>query len=160
VPSVSRTEVQPEASAGAVRDVAMWTSAQDGGDVEDLAALAVHEGAAGLIEAAAEPALRLTAIRAMAFARGWAQVPFLAQTACESDGAAASNAAHALIELAARPRRAEDVEETEELRAGCGTLTEFVRDGAKDKARRAPMLRALRMLPCPKTTLPTELDAR
>jgi hypothetical protein len=113
----------PEAGPVAYRDVAMWTSARAGeggaeGTAEDLASLATHEGAAGLVEAAANEALRPTALRAMAYARGWAQVPYLAQTAGGGSDEDARIALASLSELAGRPRRSEDVEDVEELREG------------------------------------------
>lgn len=156
---ISRTSVPPEAGAAAVRDVAMWTAAREGGP-EDLASLATHEGAAGLVEAAADAELRTTALRAMGFARGWAQLPYLARTANGDDEDEAKLALDAAVELGARPRRAEDVEDEPELREGCEKLGALARDTARAKDRRVVALRALRMLPCPKQDLPTDLDAR
>jgi hypothetical protein len=151
--------VAPEAGAAAVRDVAMWTAAREGGP-EDLATLATHEGAAGLVEAAAEPELRATALRAMGYARGWAQLPYLAKTAAGTEDDEARTALEAAVELGARPRRAEDVEDDAELRDGCEKLGALARDTARASERRVLALRALRMMPCPKQELPTDLDAR
>jgi hypothetical protein len=156
---VSRTSVPPEAGAALVRDVAMWTAAREGAP-EDLASLATHEGAAGLVEAASEPDLRATALRAMGFARGWAQLPYLAGAATGSDDDEARLALESAVELAARPRRAEDVEDEEELREGCEKLGALARDATAVAARRTAALRALRMMPCPKQELPADLDAR
>ena len=158
-PPVNRTSAPADAGPAAVRDVAMWTSAREG-TTEDLASLATHEGAAGLVEAAAEPALRATAIRAMGYARGWAQLPFLAGAAGAPDDADARLALESLVELAARPRRAEDVEDEGELREGCDKLGALARDAARGRDRRIPAIKALRMMPCPKQELPTDLDAR
>jgi hypothetical protein len=158
-PVVSRTSIPPDAGPTVVRDVAMWTSAREG-QSEDLASLATHEGAAGLVEAAADPELRTTALRAMAFARGWAQLPYLARTAAGSDDDAAKIALDATVELGARPRRGEDIEDEAELREGCEALGTLARDAAAAKERRIVSLRALRMMPCPKQDLPTDLDAR
>jgi hypothetical protein len=155
----SRTAALPDAGAAAVRDVAMWTAAREGG-VEDLASLATHEGAAGLLEASGEAELRPTALRAMAYARGWAQVPYLAQAAATSEDAEARLALGSLVELAARPRRSEDLEDEAELRDGCDKLGALVRDAAQARERRIGALRALRMMPCPRQELPAELDAR
>lgn len=142
------------------RDRAAWANAEDGG-VEDLATLAVHEGAAGLVEAAEQdPALRATAIRAMAYAHGWAQAPFLAKTAAGKDDDEARAALEALVALGSRPRRAEDPEDAEELADACAQLVALARDGSRGKDRRVPALRALRTMPCPKAELPTDLDAR
>jgi len=155
----SRTSAAPDAGVAAVRDVAMWTSAR-GGQTEDLATLATHEGAAGLVEAAADPELHVTALRAMAYARGWAQLPYLATTATGRDDDEARIALLSAVELAARPRRSEDVEDEPELREGCEKLGALARDATAARERRVVALRALRMMPCPKQDLPTELDAR
>jgi hypothetical protein len=145
-----------------VRDHAAWRHALDGGE-EDLAALAVHEGAAGLAEAMAEPELRTTAIRAMAFARGWSQLPPLAGVAGGESAEEARLALDVTVELAARPRRAEDAEDADELRDGCEKLDTLARDKARARERRVAAVRALRMLPCPAFeagALPADLDAR
>jgi hypothetical protein len=155
----SRTMAPPDAGAAVVRDVAMWTSAREG-TTEDLASLATHEGAAGLVEAAAEPDLHVTALRAMAFARGWAQLPYLARTAAATEDDEARIALDAAAELAARPRRSEDVEDEPELREGCEKLGALARDTARARERRVLAMRALRMMPCPKQELPADLDAR
>ena len=143
----------------AVRDVAMWTSARAGG-AEDLLSLATHEGAAGLVEAAADPDLRATALRAMGFARGWAQLPYLAEAAAGTADDDALVALDSVSALASRPRRSEDVEDAEELREGCEKLGALARDAARPRDRRIGAIRALRMMPCPKQEIPTGLDAR
>ena len=158
-PAVSRTSVPPEAGAALVRDVAMWTSAT-GGRTEDLASLATHEGAAGLVEAAADPKLRKTALQAMGFARGWAQLPYLARVAADPDDGEARLALDAAVELSARRRTAEDVEDAAELTEGCERLGVLARDAERARDRRVLALRALRMMPCPKQDLPVDLDAR
>lgn len=158
-PAISRTSFPPEAGAAVVRDVAMWTSAREG-QTEDLASLATHEGAAGLVEAAADPELRKTALRAMGFARGWAQLPYLARAASEPDDEEARLALDSALELAARRRTAEDVEDATELRDGCEKLGALARDAERPRLRRVLALRALRMMPCPKQELPADLDAR
>lgn len=142
----------------AVRDLAMWTSAREGAS-EDLASLAAQEGPAGLVEAAAQSELRATALRAMGFARGFAQVPFLTAAVAEPSEDDAQLALDALIEIASRPRRAEDVEDADELREGCEALATIARDATRPRVRRVGAIRVLRMLPCPKQELPTELDA-
>ncbi len=154
---VARSSPPPDASVATLRDVAMWTSAREG-RAEDLAALAVHEGAAGLVEAAAEPELRKTALQAMAFARGWAHVPFLASVAESKDDAEAKIALESLGELAARPRRSEDAEDAAELGEGCEKLGALARDAARVRGRRISAIHVLRMMPCPKLALPSDLD--
>jgi hypothetical protein len=137
------------------RDLGRWARAKDG-DVEDLASLAVHEGAAGLVEAAREPELRPTALRAMAYAHGWAQLPYLARVAAAADDDAARLALESVVELAARPRTSEDVEDAGELREGCAALTALGGDPKRPAARRGPALRALRMMPCPGADAPPD----
>jgi len=156
---VNRTEVPAEAGPVAVRDVAMWTSAREG-TTEDLASLATHEGAAGLVEAAREAELRPTALRAMGFARGWAQLPFLVTTATAKNEEEAKLALDAVLELAARPRRSEDVEDVDELSDGCTKLLGLARETSQARDRRVSAIRALRMMPCPKGDLPADLDAK
>ena len=158
-PVVFRTSAPPEAGPVAERDVAMWTSARSGA-VEDLMSLATHEGAAGLVEAAADAELRPTALRAMGYARGWAQLPYLVQAAAGPSEEEAQLALGSAGELAARPRRSEDAEDAEELREGCEKLGALARDSARARARRVGAIRALRMMPCPKQEMPTDLDAR
>jgi hypothetical protein len=156
---VNRTAAPPDASPAIVRDVAMWTNAREG-TVEDLASLATHEGAAGLVEGAAEVDLHTTAIRAMAYARGWAQLPYLVNAASGKSDDDAKLALESINELAARPRRAEDVEDIEELQSGCEKLGVLARDTERPRERRVPAIRALRMMPCPKQEIPIDLDAR
>lgn len=156
---VNRTEVPAEAGPVAVRDVAMWTSAREG-TTEDLASLATHEGAAGLVEAAREAELRPTALRAMGFARGWAQLPFLVTAAAAKNDEEAALALDAVLELAARPRRSEDVDDIDELSEGCTKLLGLAREASQARDRRVKALRALRMMPCPRADLPTDLDAK
>jgi hypothetical protein len=149
--------------ASTLRDALLWSHAKDG-DTEDLMTLAAHEGAMGLIEAAEDASLRRTAIRAMAHARGWAQVPFLATVASGKADDDARLALDAIGELAARPRRAEDPEDADELREGCDALVTLARDPARTKERRVSALRAFRMMPCPPRKPgeepPSDLDAR
>jgi hypothetical protein len=152
-----------EADASAPRTSLLWISATDG-DVEDLATLAAHEGAAGLVEAASETSRRATAIQAMGYAHGWAQLPFLAKTAGSKDDREAMLALESVTELAIRPRLAEDPEDIDELREGCDGLLSLARDAAQARKRRIAAVRALRMMPCPPITppaeLPTDLDAK
>lgn len=154
----SAASVAPDA-APPPRDPALWAPAKEG-EPEDLAALAVKEGAAGLVEAAGDPSMRPTAIRAMGYARGWAQLPFLAQLAAAPDDGEARMALDAVIELAARPRRSEDPEDAEELKEGCEGLLALAKDDKRPRGRRVSAVRALRMMPCPRADLPTDLDAK
>lgn len=156
---VNRTTVPPEAGVAQVRDVAMWTSARQG-TVEDLASLAVHEGGAGLVEAAAEDELRPTALRAMGYARGWSHLPYLAGVVGGKNDEEARLALESTLELAARPRRSEDVEDADELREGCEALAALANDDGRKKDLRTGVLNALRMMPCPKLDLKADLDAK
>jgi hypothetical protein len=139
----------------------LWESA-DSGDAEDLAALATHEGAIGLVAGARDPSRKKTAIRAMGHARGWAQLPFLAEVASAKDDDEAALALAAVTELAVRPRRSEDVEDADELREGCISLQTMARDTAKPRSRRVGTIRALRMMPCPPADggLPSDVDSK
>lgn len=151
-----------DASAVTLRDPLVWQNAKDG-EVEDLATLAAHEGAAGLVEATSETTLRPTAIRAMGYARGWAQLPFLAKVASGKDEEEARLALDATLELSLRPRRAEDPEDAEELGEGCGGLLALARDVKGARPRRVAAIRALRMMPCPPADtkeIPTDLDTK
>lgn len=141
------------------RSELQWEAAK-GGEVEDLALLAVNEGAAGLVEAAKDPELRPTALRALAYARGYAQLPFLAEVAAAKDDAEAAVALDAVVEIAARPRRQEDPEDAEELKTACAGLLALAKDAPRPRMRRVQAIRALRMLPCTKGDVPTDLDAK
>lgn len=155
----------PEArveDAAALRASALWEAAKEG-EEEDLATLAAHEGAIGLVEAASEPSLRGAAIRAMAYARGWSQLPFLSDLALGKDDEEARIALEAAVELAARVRVAEEPEDAAELRRGCEGLLVLARDAGRPKARRVAAIRALRMMPCPpagEAGIPDDLDAK
>jgi hypothetical protein len=147
--------------ASKLRDPLLWKHAMNG-DVEDLTALATHEGAAGLVEAASsDKELRPTAIRAMGYARGWAQLPFLAKTANGKDDEEAKLALDGAIELSSRPRRlSEDNEDAEELKEGCESLGALAKDSVRPRGRRIAAIRALRMMPCNLKDIPTDLDAK
>lgn len=153
-------EVVPLPVDGGPRAVsALWARAKDGDD-EDLGNLANHEGAFGLVEGASDAELRPTALRAMAFARGYAQVAFLAKTAEGGSDADARIALESLGDVAVRPRTAEDPEDADELEEGCRTLLSLAQTAAKPRERRVQAIRVLRMLPCPKAELPSDLDAK
>ncbi len=160
--SASAPRSPPSASVAPpppARDLAMWSHVKEG-EVEDLMTLAAHEGALGLVEAAGEAELRPTAIRAMAFARGFAQLPFLARAAQGVSNEEALLALESTIELARRPLHSEDMEDGEELEGGCAGLVALAKDETRSRDRRVLALRALRMMPCPPAELPTDLDAR
>ncbi|MBX3232287.1 MAG: hypothetical protein KIT84_21930 [Labilithrix sp.] len=159
--TTSGARLRVAASAAGVIDPMMWSHARKG-DVESLQTLAVHEGASGLVEAAeVDASLRPIAIRAMAYAEGWAQTPYLARRAAEADDDEARLALDSVHELAARRRTNVDVEDVEELAEGCGLLIALGKDGDKPRWRRVHAIRALRMMPCPKPEdIPSDLDAK
>jgi hypothetical protein len=145
----------------------LWTRAK-GGDPGDLARLADAEGESGLAErGGADPASRMTALRAMAFAPdpgAFAGLPFLAEAAGGGDDAQAGAALDSAIDLAARPRRAIDPEDAAEMKAGCDALLALAKDPKGPRSRRVNAIRALRMLAergcVDPAALPTDLDAR
>jgi hypothetical protein len=145
----------------------LWTQAR-GGEAGDLARLAEKEGESGLVErAASDPASRMTALRAMAFAPepgAFAVLPFLAEVARGTDEAQAAAALESAIDLAARPRRAIDPEDAAEMKAGCDSMLALANDAKAARLRRVNAIRALRMLAdrgCVESSaIPTDLDAR
>jgi len=120
------------------------------------ARLADREGGGGLAgRGSADPAARMTALRAMAFASDpqvFEGLPFLADVARGSNDDEANAALDSALDLAAHPRRAVDPEDAAELRQGCDGLLALAVDreaGAKNPkmlARRVKAIRALRML--------------
>jgi len=134
---------------------ALWARAQsDAGEADDLARLADREGAGGLAARAnADPAARVTALRAMAYAPepgAWEGLPLLAEAARAPGDDEANAALDSVIDLAARPRRAIDPEDAAELKQGCDVLlaiaTAHDAKTAMPRARRVKAIRALRML--------------
>lgn len=138
------------------------------GEAAELARLADREGAGGLAQRAqSDPAYRLVALRAMAFAPepgAFAGLQLLGEAASGSDDAQADAALDSAIDLAARPRLAIDPEDFAEMKAGCTSLLSLARDGKAARARRVKAIRALRMLAdrgCVDPGLiPADLDAR
>lgn len=172
VPSAGAGDAAPAASTeGAgppamdAREAAAWAAA--GGkdaEPEELARLADLVGCVGLRERADEADLRGTALRAMQYCRDFSELPWLAQVATTGTDEEAKAALDAAVELAARPRRATDPEDADELHTGCGALLELARGADRPKGRRVLAIRALRMLSergcVKKAEIPTELDAK
>jgi hypothetical protein len=149
-PASSRPDVpSPEVDA-------LWTAAASG-EADDLARLADREGAAALAEAGADPNKKLVAIRALAFADGFAGLPFLAQSADDADATQAQAAVDSLDAIAARPRRAVDPEDATEFRAGCTQLVITAKNTAKTRAVRVGIIRALRMWADRRCAAPEEI---
>lgn len=145
-------------------DERLWTEAKDG-DEDELRRLASREGASGLVERSTDAAFKATALRAMAYAEGFAQLPALGAAAATAPEADATIAAESAAILAARKRAQVDPEDVEELRDGCGALLGAAKNTARPKAVRANSIRALRMLGdqpgcVDLALLPTDLDTR
>ncbi len=126
-------------------DERMWTVAKDG-EEDDWIRLAHREGASGLAERATDPAWRPTALRAMAYADGFAQLPALGAAAATGSEDDAKLAAASAAMLAARRTTQLDPEDAEELADGCGALLGAAKDTTRPKVVRVDCIRALRML--------------
>jgi hypothetical protein len=140
----------------------LWGRAKEG-EADDLARLADREGAPGLVDRGkGEPALRPTALRALAYVHDFTALPWLASVARGDNDADALSALDSVMTLASAPRRALDPEDAQELREGCDTLLALARDPGAARARRVQTIRALRMLTdrgCVKPTdIPSDLD--
>jgi hypothetical protein len=146
------------------REAAEWAAASTKDvDPEELARLAELVGCEGLREHGDDATLRPTAIRAMQFCHDFSELPWLAQVGTTGTDDEARAALDAVVELAARPRRATDPEDADELHVGCGALLDLARGAERPKERRVLAIRALRMLTdrgcVKKADIPTELDA-
>jgi hypothetical protein len=145
------------------REMQAWEQA-DSGDVPELIRLADLVGCAGLRERASRPALRATALRAMAYCPDFSELPWLAEVAASGRGGEPLLALEAIVEQAARPRRAVDPEDAEELHEGCAGLLMLARATDRPRERRVLAIRALRMLAergCVKLAdIPGDLDAK
>jgi hypothetical protein len=141
----------------------LWAEAKEG-DENELSRLAHVEGAAGLVERAADPAYRRTALRAMAYADGFAQLPTLGDAAAKGAPDEAQVAAESAAILAARVRRQVDPEDAEELKLGCAALLVAAKDLGRPRPVRLSAIRALRMLVehhgVAAADIPTDLDAK
>lgn len=142
---------------------ALWTEAADGGD-DELARLADREGATGLVLAASEPRTRLTAIRAMAFSRGYVALPVLGNAAKTGDEVEAVAAVTSASAMAAEKRAQVDPEDAEEFREGCDALLAAAKDAARPRAVRVGAVRALRMWSdrgcAPPEAIPKDVDVK
>jgi hypothetical protein len=146
-----------------VREADAWAHAKDGDD-EDRMRLADLAGCTGLRERGSDPQWRATAIHAMAFCGDFSELPWLVSLGTGGADPLALDALQSVVDLAARPRRATDPEDAEELGEGCRALLAFARDAHGPKPRRVVAVRALRMLSergCVKAAdVPTDLDAK
>jgi hypothetical protein len=145
------------------RESAQWTAGRQG-DPEELMRLEDLVGCEGLVERAARQELRETAIRAMQYCPDFSELPWLARWATEGTTAEARAALETIDELAARPRRATDPEDAEELHEGCAALLDLARAQSRPRERRVLAVRALRMLAdrgCVRPAdIPADLGAR
>jgi hypothetical protein len=144
------------------REQAQWAMAKES-EPEELARLARLVGCEGLRERADSPDLRITAARAMQFCSDFSELPWLAQLAAGASDDEARAALESVVELAARPRKATDPEDADELHTGCAALLDLAKSADRPKDRRVLAIRALRMLAergCVKRAdIPTDLDA-
>jgi hypothetical protein len=146
------------------REEAQWAAAR-GGEPEELMRLADLVGCEGLrARAARREELVGTAARAMEFCPDFSELPWLALVGASGADADARAALEAIVQLAARPRRATDPEDAEELHEGCASLLALARATDRQKERRVLAIRALRMLAergcVARSEIPTDLDAR
>jgi hypothetical protein len=144
------------------REAEQWARAE-AGDQDELVRLAGLIGCTGLRERASEPTLRRTAIAAMAHCPDFSELPWLVDVATTSRDEEALGALDAVVDEAAAVRRATDVEDADELHAGCGALLALARTPSAPRPRRVRAVRALRMLAdrgCVKLAdIPHDLDA-
>ena len=143
------------------REAVQWAAAKDG-EPEELMRLADLTGCEGLRERADRAELRSTAIAAMQYCHDFSELPWLAQQALDGNDADAKAALDAAVALAARPRRATDPEDADDLHNGCTSLLSLARAPERPRERRVMAIRALRMLTeygCVKRAdVPTDLD--
>jgi hypothetical protein len=145
------------------REVEAWARATQG-DEEEQVRLAQSLGCSGLRERAAVPALRVTALRAMGACDDFSELGWLAGVTSTGSDADSAAALDAILDQAARPRRAVDPEDADEIADGCQTLLALARAPGRPRTRRVGAIRALRMLAergCAKAAdIPTDLDGK
>jgi hypothetical protein len=127
------------------REAAQWAAAAQGSPEEQMRLIDLV-GCAGVRDRARERDLRATAISAMQYCPDFSELPWLAELASEKSDTEARAALEAIDELAARPRRATDPEDADDLHAGCGALLALARSTSRPRERRVLAVRALRML--------------
>jgi hypothetical protein len=165
VPESDASVVQDEDGGAPMepRETEAWAQA-DSGEAPELIRLVDLVGCAGLRERSGSLALRATALRAMAYCPDFSELPWLAEVASSGRGDEPRLALEAIGEQAARPRRAVDPEDAEELHAGCAALLTLARATDRPKERRVLAIRALRMLAergCVKAAdIPSDFDPK
>jgi hypothetical protein len=157
----------PAADAAVVIDEseqAAWNEAADGGDPAELLRIARRLSCEDLRARASLAGLRLLAVRAMAYCPDFTELPWLAETATTGPDDVAGEALDSILEQAARPRRAVDPEDAEELRAGCTALLALARAQDRPRIRRIRAVAALRMLSergcVSRADIPSDVDAK
>jgi hypothetical protein len=167
-PSASAENGTEGESAGVVApmealEAAQWAAAAQG-EAEELMRLEDLVGCQGLRDRASQRDRRDTAIRAMQYCTDFSELPWLVQVATEESDADARAALEAIDEIAARPRRATDPEDAEELHAGCGALLALARSTSRPRERRVLAVGALRMMSergCPRRAdIPSGVDVK
>jgi hypothetical protein len=142
---------------------AAWTDA-DGGEPAEMIRLADRVGCSGLRERASSPPLRALAVKAMRYCTDFSELPWLADLAATGSDPIAADALDSIVDQAARPRRAVDPEDADELHAGCASLLALARSVPAPRARRVGAVRALRMLAdrgcVQRTDIPSDVDAK
>jgi len=145
------------------REEEAWGQA-DAGEPQELMRLTDLVGCETLQERAHDSSLRARAVRAMAYCPDFSELPWLAEVGTSGGDDDAIAALSAVVDQAARPRRATDPEDADELHAGCGVLLLLARATDRPKARRVLAIRALRMLAdrgcVARADIPTDLDSR
>lgn len=147
------------------RERAAWKEAADSGEPSEILRLADLVGCSGLRErAAGDPSLTALAVRAMRHCPDFTELPWLADVAMTGTDDLAAEALDSIVDQAARPRRAVDPEDAEELHAGCATLLALARAADRPRPRRIGAVRALRMLAdrgcVARADIPTDVDAK
>jgi hypothetical protein len=143
----------------------LWARAR-AGEADDLARLADREGSLGLQERAKDPALLLTALRAVAYTKDLQALPWLAAAATDGTDEQATIALESAERIAATPRRSVDAEDAIEVRAGCDALLALAQspETTHPKPRRALAVGVLRMLSdrgcAAESAIPKDLDLR
>jgi len=145
------------------REAEAWQFARQGSE-EDRMRLEDLVGCERLREAAETPTLRATAIQSMAYCPDFSALPWLVHVAASARGDEGIEALDAIVEQAARPRRATDPDDADELAEGCRALLALSRAPEQPRVRRVRAIRALRMLAergcVNRADIPTELDAK
>lgn len=145
------------------REEEAWAQA-DAGEPQELMRLTDLVGCDALRDRAADPSRRPAAIRAMAYCPDFSELPWLADIGAGGRDDEAVAALAAVVDQAARPRRATDPEDADELHTGCAALLALARSPERPRVRRVLAVRALRMLAergcVARADIPTDVDVK